>query len=226
MSAGNLPVVHVIREALECVLAPEVASAVFFESLNGPAGVPETKDEVILMVRGPLLAALVERVDEAEASRVIQQILNALEPMQTSAVRASREDDATLALPKDRRPVKVWVLSAGGGFAMRLRFVLGPDRAEVTHAAHLGALLAEPTPGPGFVIIDASDFPPEDANAIAQALATLPSATTRVVWASELPYGQRCEEAFREAASPALTLSRTEGIEPLLDLIRARRARR
>ncbi len=223
MSAGNLPVVHVIREALECVLAPEVASAVFFESLNGPAGVPETKDEVILMVRGPLLSALIERVDENEANIVVQRILSELEPMQATTPRRGREEDATVALPKDKRPVKVRVLSAGTGFATRLRYVLGPDRAEVEQTTHPDALLTEPAPGPAIVIIDATDFPPQDAEAIVQSFASLPASTTRVLWASELPFGQRCREAFLAASSPVLAFARAEGIEPLLDVIRSRR---
>ncbi len=223
MSAGTLPVVHVIREALECVLAPEVASAVFFESLNGPAGVPETKDEVVLMVRGPLFSALIERVGSDEAGMVVQRILTTLEPMNPNAPRRSREEDATVAVPKDKRPVKVRVLAAGPGFATRLRYVLGPERAEVEHTANADALLVEPAPGPALVIIDATDFPHQGAEAIVTALAGLPAATTRVLWACELPFGQKCREAFLAASSPVLALARAEGIEPLLDVIRSRR---
>jgi hypothetical protein len=223
MSAGNLPVVHVIREALECVLAPEVASAVFFESLNGPAGVPETKDEVVLMVRGPLYSALIERVGSDEAGLVIQRILTTLEPMQSNTVRRSREEDATVAVPKDKRPVKVRVLSAGTGFATRLRYVLGPARVEVEQTANAESLVGDQAAGPALVIIDATDFPPQGAQAIVQSLRELPPSTTRVLWASELPFGQRCREAFLAESAEVLSLARSEGIEPLLDVIRSRR---
>ncbi len=224
MAAGNLPVVHVIREALECVLAPEVAAAVFFESLNGPDGVPETKDEVMLMVRGPLYASLVERVGPDEANAVVQRILITLEPMQSgSAPRKSREDDATRAVPTHKRPVKVRVIAGGPGFATRLRYVLGPTRIEVASSADPDALVREAPPAPSIIIVDATDFPPHGPDAIVRALDGLPPTTTRVLWASELPFGQRCREAFLEAAEEIVALTRAEGIEPLLDLIRSRK---
>jgi hypothetical protein len=224
MSAGNLPVVHVIREALECVLAPEVAAAVFFESLNGPDGVPETKEEVALMVRGPLYASLVERVGTDEANVVVERILVTLEPMPSAGLsRKSREEDATRAVPTHRRPVKVRVVAGGPGFATRLRYVLGPTRIEVEHATDPAQIASEAPPAPSIVIVDATDFPPQDPVAIVRALEALPPATTRVLWASELPFGQRCREAFFEGSGEVVALARGEGIEPLLDLIRSRR---
>jgi hypothetical protein len=223
MAAANLPVVHVIREALECVLAPEVAAAVFFESLNGPDGVPETKDEVGLMVRGPLYASLVERVGPDEANAVVQRILLTLEPMQSAgAPRKSREDDATRAVPTHNHPVKVRVVASGAGFATRLRYVLGPTRIEVEATVDPSALVGE-AQAAAMVIVDATDFPPQDPQAIVRALDALPATTTRVLWASELPFGQRCREAFFDASKDVVALSRAEGIEPLLDLIRSRR---
>jgi hypothetical protein len=224
MSAGNLPVVHVIREALECVLAPEVAAAVFFESLNGPDGVPETKEEVALMVRGPLYASLVERVGADEANAVVERILMTLEPMPSAGLlRKSREEDATRAVPTHRRPVKVRVVAGGPGFATRLRYVLGPTRIEVEHATDPALIASEAPPAPAIVIVDATDFPPQDPVAIVRALEALPPATTRVLWASELPFGQRCREAFFGGSGEVVALARGEGIEPLLDLIRSRR---
>src|SRR5690606_32104130 len=101
MPADSLPVVHLIREAPVSGLEPDVAASVFFESLNGPGGVPETKDEVVLMVRGPLCSALNARVGSEESNEVVDRILATLAP----GGRRGREEDATVAMRREDKPV-------------------------------------------------------------------------------------------------------------------------
>lgn len=66
--------VHVVREVLEGALPPQVATALMFTALRSLPSVPESRDAVLRMCRGPLSEALDKRVGDAARQVVVQRI--------------------------------------------------------------------------------------------------------------------------------------------------------
>ncbi|MFO0696793.1 MAG: hypothetical protein U0230_24695 [Polyangiales bacterium] len=216
-------VVHLIREALEGVLAPEVAASVFFDALSEPEGLPEDRPGLIRFVKGPLRDALVRKVGSEAASAAVGRILLPLEAATRPDAKRRRDDHPTRAVPLSEHPVPVSVLAAGQALATRLRAVLGPQRIESRSTPSAMEIANQRFPVPQIVIVDASDFPPIEPAQIAAAFRLLPATTARVVWCTDLPFGPKIVDALRAEAQNALGLTRAEGIEPLLDLVRSRR---
>jgi len=134
---------------------------------------------------------------------------------------AGREDEATTAVPTATDPVAVAVIAASPAFARRLEAVLGPRRVAPFTVSDQGTL-GELGQAPSLVLVDCTDFAPVEASSLAVSLSSLPGTTVRVVWGSNLPYGRSLVEAMLQADVPHTPIDRQEGLEPLLDLIRAR----
>lgn len=227
---------RLLRDTLEESLETHVASTVLFEALGASAsGVPQTEDEVLAVVRGPLREALARRLDAEKAELLVDRIAEQLTPrpeepstlelsLDELAEETSRED-ATTAFPT-AEAVRVVVLAAGPGFARRLEITLGEDRVEARHAdgpAGLkSALEGDP---PAILLLDATDFPALEPNAVLSAANGLPATTSCVLWGAELPYGRRVAGAIEGLERRWVTLELEEGIAPVLDLIRSRRRR-
>jgi hypothetical protein len=77
---------------------------------------------------------------------------------------------------------------------------------------------------PLLVVVDASEPPAIRAAELARALRGQPHSVLPVLWASDLPYGRDVAIHLREE-DRVILLAMTEGVEPLLDLIRSRRIR-
>ncbi|MDQ3035159.1 MAG: hypothetical protein M3Y87_22325, partial [Myxococcota bacterium] len=91
------------------------------------------------------------------------------------------------------------------------------DRAAVERALRAGVVV---------VIVDATDVPAITDDDLLAALAATSPSTVRVVWGSELPYGRRVVELVSRSERPCTGLRLSEGMEPILDLVLARRAPR
>ena len=122
---------------------------------------------------------------------------------------------------REDKPVPVRILGAGESFATRLRYALGPARVDASRRAQPKALCDEAELA--IVVVDASDFVPIEPEQLVRELAGLPPTVTLALWAAELPFGQRFQEALAAAGVPAVVIAQAEGIDPLLDLIRSRR---
>jgi hypothetical protein len=236
-----------LRSTLEEALETHVASTVLFEAL-GAAGaeVPQSREEVLAVVRGPLREVLARRLDAEHAAGLVTRLEEQLgpPPAEPGAEAASPDDVSTVELPLDElaertsredettavptaEAVRVLVLAAGSGFARRLELTLGERRVEATHvdgpAGLARALEAEP---PAIALLDATDFPAIDRSAVLAAAADLPGTTACVLWGAELPYGRRFVEGIDEGTRRWVLLELREGIGPLLDLVRSRRRSR
>lgn len=232
------PDVSVIRRALEGHLSPAATSTLLFDALSEYGrDVPQTMDDMRHLVRGPLAEALARRLDEDQARDLIALIEGELEgsgpeilifrgdsepPAPPARPLTERERDATAAVPVATAPVPVAVIAAGAGFAARLATALGPRRVALraVHAVEeLGTLPTLPT----IVVVDATDFAAIEPARLAEALGKLPSTTAHVVWAAGLPYGRQLTASMQDAHVRSVPIGRTDGIAPLLDLIRSRR---
>ncbi len=238
MTDGERAAVAHVRKALEGVLSPSATSSVLFEALGQhDQPVPGTPEELMLLVRGPLSRALSKRLGEEQAQSVVEQIeatlpRDSFAPEEEIVIQRDtpppprkpkgRDADATRAVPTHSAPVAVAVIAAHSGFADRLRAALGPRRVTPTSVSD-PRQLPDVAPTPAIVILDGSDFTTIEPRTIAQLIGRLPGMVTTVVWASDLPYGRSVLAPLEQAGLTVVPLTRGEGIDPLLDLIRSRR---
>lgn len=213
--------VALVREALEGVLTPPAAASTLFAALDGTS-VPTDRPSVIKFVDGPLRRVLVQRLGNAEAAGVVDRILMPLEAATRPGATRRLDEDPTRSLPLSTHAVPVTIIADTNGLAHRLRAALGASLIDVD-AAKSATVASTQDPEPAIVVIDASDFPPESVESIAITLCGLPETTACVVYAAELPFGQRMMTALANAEREAVAIARADGVDPLLDLIRARR---
>lgn len=229
--------IRLVREVLEGFLAPRIASLVMFETLADP--LPESPDELLVVIRGRLNQSLARRVGLEDANAVIRRLESLLKRGDASGMAplgsmardapppaAARMDpDVTQAIPLSTRPVTVLVVSGGPQLERRLAASLGPQRVAPSSVQDEATLRRySESRGIALVLVDATDFPSLDPRIVASCLGLLPHSTSRAVWGAELPYGRSIVRACEAADTSVIALSRSEGIEPLLDLVRSRRA--
>ena len=214
---------YLIREALEGLLEPRIASHVIFDALERGKidSLPSDASLLIGFVEGPLRAATAERAGEATAADVVERLTSVL----NKAVTLDEPPDIsrTVEVPIGAGPVRVMVMGRGSSLAVRLRAALGGDRVAI------GASTATPaaehmvgTLRPEIIILDAVDPIQDSLDEVAEFLARLPAATTRLVWGREQPWASRLADALDQAIVPYTPVDRRDGVEPLLDLIRSR----
>ncbi|HJL19468.1 MAG TPA: hypothetical protein RMH99_27645 [Sandaracinaceae bacterium LLY-WYZ-13_1] len=225
------PEIRLIRETLEGVLHPSTASTVFFEALQATGGsLPRAPEQVTALVRGPLTDALNERLGEDMAASVLEPLSEQLEAVlaprpRKPRKRPSRHDEPTRDLMLVDEVLPVFVLGGGPGFAAQLQATLGPHVMSAVTAHDLPTLrdrLAQIDPR--VVLVDASDFPPIEPAELVDELARLPAEVVKAIFGADLPYGQSLLDAGQRAGLSLTPFDRREGVEPLMDLIRSRRA--
>lgn len=222
------PEIRLIRETVEGVLHPATASVVLFEAMQEANGVPSSPDAVLALVRGPLARRLVERLGEETARTLLEQLelmLRAIGPSAKPRKRPSRHDEPTRNLELSSETLPVFVLASTRAFADKLSAALGPHVMSAVLAADEATLAArlEAVP-PAFVLLDASDFPAIEPEALASRLARVAEDVVKGVWGADLPYGMAALAAAQQRGLVLTPFDRREGIEPLMDMIRSRRA--
>ena len=103
------PELRLVREKLESVLAPELASSILFESLGEVGGMPPATGEATLaLVEGPLARVIGRRVRGAEGKMIVTELIDLLRqivgPTMTPVTPLSRaqvrELEITLEMPE------------------------------------------------------------------------------------------------------------------------------
>lgn len=217
---------RMIRETLEGVLHPATASTVLFEALEAQGGgVPSDREEIATFVAGALRRGLVERLGDDMATTVLDQLAMTLRSIPDSKKRNRRQEDQTRDLELRRDTFPVFVLASSPAFAKKLATALGPHVMTPVLAsdAKMWRERVVQVP-PAFVIVDAADFPAIEPEELAQALSKLPPDVVRAIWGADLPYGASLIAAAQARALTLTPFDRHEGIEPLMDMIRSRRA--
>lgn len=223
-----------LRRALEESLEKHVASTVLFEALGAAGGVPQTVEEVLRVVRGPLRDVLGRKLDAETADGLLGRIEAQLQPYDLSTVELPLDElveetrtdaDATVQMPTEDRAVPVLVMATSGSFAARLQVTLGERRVDAYWAHDKDSFdEAVDLREPAIALIDGTDFASVDARDILAMFRVLPPTTARVLWGAELPYGRNVIELLGGEASGWVMLELREGISPLLDLVRSRRS--
>jgi hypothetical protein len=226
------PEIRLIRETLEGVLHPATAGAVLFEALSEQGGtLPTIHADVIALVRGPLARRLVDKLGGELAQSLIEQLellLTAIAPSDAKSrvrKRPSRQDEPTRNLELSRETLPVFVLSGGTDFAQRISAALGPhvmSAVQVADTAMLRTRLEQVLPG--FVLVDASDFPAIEPRDLVRQIEALSEDVVKAIWGADLPYGMSLLAMAQQSGLTMTPFDRREGIEPLMDMIRSRRA--
>lgn len=242
MSSEHVPVntprvalrgeVELVRESLEGIFEPTVATSVLFTALSTwGKGVPENADEVLELVRGPLKDLLYERLGgraEGALERLEEQLLQIAASDVGLEVELDLEGDEaeeamTAQMLSVNEPVSVLILAADPRFGERLTASIGFERVHaftVTSVAELRH--ATFSANPLIVVVDAARPPAEPPPDVANAIRALPDATLAVVWGEETSYGREVRVRIEQGGADALFLDRVEGIGPLLDLVLSR----
>lgn len=223
-----------MREALEGVLAPALVSRVIFDALESHGeSIPSTPRDLIELVRGPLRARLVERLGLDTAAIAVEHVIALLQAMdEPRSIRGGTpirvtapESGPTLAIPTGPEPVPVVVIAGATAMLCRLEAALGSRRLAAWPAVTADDVRASLKQGsPAIVLVDAGDIPAIAIETLASFLASVPSTAVCAVWASELPFARRLAVAAKVAGADLVWLSRKDGVEPLLDLIRSRQS--
>ncbi len=215
-----------VREVLEGAMAPQMATAVLFEALER-SGVPEELDVLLAMVRGPLSELLDARLGPAHREAIVETIerrLGAGELELDVELADELEDESrTAQMDAVPHPVAVLVASADEAFAGRLLACLGDDRvyphtvgdeAAFRHAAF--------SMSPLVAVIDAANPAAVPVAVLAAAVRALPDRTLPVVWDAGSDYARQLRAKLEGSERTTLFLDRSEGVEPLLDLVLCR----
>ena len=227
---------QLLREAMEGFLLPEDVALTIFEALaEHGAEVPGTGHELNAFVRGPLTRALEKRLGTPELRAMISGIEPILRGMMASAPpRALARDQRPTPVPGaptlDEVPTQpgggpteafVLVLSQNDALQRRLELAVGSGLRATTakntvavHAAVLGH-------SPSLSVFDATDPPPVPAAEAARAVRRGPEGSFVVVWGVESSYGRDVMLAFEGKTPRPMGLALSEGVEPLLDLVRS-----
>ena len=112
--------------------------------------------------------------------------------------------------------------STRSSIAVRLRAALGGIQIQVVSAADVPtAQTAATKENPEVIVIDAL-APISDPDAVMDFLAALPQTTTSVLWGEEQPFGRDLKHQAVQRRLKLTTVERSEGVDPVLDLIRSR----
>lgn len=226
---------------LEGTLAPAVASSVLFDALERwQGGVPRTGEEVLQIVQGPLSEVLAERLGDAGRDSVIQliqdrlvQLAGALDlvlevatPPAEAILPASAEAPEEVQTKRIRavnHAVGVLVASSSTRFAPQLTTAIGAERVFPLTVHDVSSLRHEVfAMNPQLLVLDGAAPPPIAEAEWVQVLRGLPDHVLIVIWDAGTDFGRRAVAFCSRSDHASLGLLRSEGIEPLLDLVLAR----
>lgn len=225
--------VQKVRTALESALPASIATSVLFEALSAwNRGIPADAEELLELVRGPLAAALARKIG-ARADAIIAAIEGELvgkDELEVEVTLDSMEGDAladTAQMRAVAHPVSVLVVSASEEFAERIDAALGRERVQARTVSTIDAMRhASFSAIPVFVVVDATSLGAIAERDLAKALEGLPDATLGVVWGTDTSAGRDLRSRLERDDNRVILLSRSDGIEPLLDLVLSRFSRR
>ena len=220
-----------MREVLEGFVSPEVASRILYEALVGAGSAPRSLPETLDFVRGPLTDVMARRADGGTRDEVLSQLESLIgRAIDNDGVAVDIDIDSgtfmaasTQVMTVVREPVSVVVLSSNEQLAERLVMVLGEDRVRTRLVSNDAALRkAAFSESALLVLVDAVHPASVELGALAAAIRGLPSSAVPVLWGSETPFARMIVPKLEAAGASLVTLERSEGIEPVLDLVLAR----
>lgn len=223
---------QVIREALEGVVEPKIATEALFAALADyePDELSDP-DALNTMVTMHLRAALEKRVGAASANAAIEHVSGLLatilaRPAATSdGERATLEWElhSTLEIMRGTGPVQLVVCAGGPRLAKHLLSAVGPSRVTTATVrnAYETKIVVEGME-PEIFVFDGANLPADEPDALAAAVKSASANMWIVMWSADMPEERALMAAFERKNVPATSFDREEGIGPLIDLIRSR----
>jgi len=209
-----------LRAVLQHELDDKAAAAVIFIGLDKTEAIPETRESWVAFVKQGLRQALQERVDAAEADRLVTMLQDVISgvteiPPPMDPPRARHEAGPTRELPKLEGPSKVLVVAGGSRLARTLKVALGSRVVPmaVGDAGRVAAFIEDFEPG--VLVIDMNDPIPQLGPSVADGL---DENALVVLWGTG-PAAIRLAEALLERGTRATVFDRTEGVGPLVELV-------
>ena len=219
--------IQVIRETLDTVVAPDIASAALLEALDPYGGLLPAGDELNGFVQGPLKEALRKRL-RGGSQAIIDQLESLIAPALANSKPPPRPlwaEKTTAQVAVGDGPVRVLVTASRPGLAIRLRVSVGSHRVAVLTASNAeGTHQMVRDSEPSIIVVDATDPPSSTPDALAQALRKGPGECLCIVWGSNDRLYARHVVRLLEGSSTlrVAPVDEREGFDPLLDLIRSR----
>ncbi|MEM9072300.1 MAG: hypothetical protein AAGE52_27580 [Myxococcota bacterium] len=218
---GDSPELTVIREVLEGMLAPKVAAAVLFSALDSMQEEPLDRNAWVGFVNGPLRDTLRSRAGEELANDLLGRIGMILGTQAEPAQRPQRRSQApTSRFRTTQGPARVLVVAASGRLARLLKASLGSQIVPMVlnDPRRLDAFIKdfEPT----LLLADVTD-PVRFLPSLPKLSKPLDSDVIAVIWDEETPTGEGLNEGFDAEGRRCVWVNRQEGIDPIVDLIRA-----
>lgn len=219
---------RLIREGLEAVIEPEVASAVVFDALEweNAADLPGTHEELLQFLRGSVKkAAAVRLADDAVQQAVARAEELLKQTFANVGTPTSNAGATTVRLPMIEGPVRVILLSKSASLGVRLRAALGGERIRLQVCGTVEQLARmKERMQPDVFIMSADGIDGAAPGPLQVFVNDLPKTTTSVVWGSEVPALSKVINALEQSKRPILVMDRRAGVDPLLDVIRSRHA--
>jgi hypothetical protein len=212
---------QLVREVMEQTIDARLASAIIFEALSADRAseVPEDVATLQRFIEGPLRTALGRRLGHVSSAAILDAIEAAL---LTPDAAAGRQRNSTVEVPIGAGPVVVLVVSRSASLAVALRASLGGERLGIRTAGDAaGVEAAARKILPDLVIVDATE-PIRDMPSVADAIVLAPADSACLLWGRETPWGLRFGIELERRGRTFTPVDRTEGVEPLLDLVRSR----
>jgi hypothetical protein len=215
----DAPEIRLLRESLETALSPDAVASLLFSALQERGGVPSGRAEMLALVRGPVRRGLLSQLGEPHTSDVLERV----EAMMMRAVLPTRrrDDEITRDMIFSEDALRVVVASAREHLAQRLTAAFGDERLMALTAEDETTLVARLRAKPFLVLVDGAQFPHIEPAALVARLAPIAERTLGAVWGGDLPYGHAVLGAARDAGVGVTPFDRGEGLEPLIDLLRA-----
>lgn len=211
---------NLLHQALERVVATDVASAVLFEAL-GEADMPAAhRGAMLAFVDGPLHAALARAVGARDADDLVELVRATVEHAM-SRVAAEDDDIPTRRVPPISSMPCAIVFDDGTGLGRRMRMAFGSEPLLVDVVRDATEMRSTDA---SMVIVDATTMAASHPVSVAKACASLPPETLRIVHGVETPFGARMVEAFSATAQSVIPVRKDSGAAPIVELIRSRLA--
>jgi len=226
-----------VRETLDDHLSPARARAALFDAFRewGPE-IPSTRGELIRFVRGPLRRVLDGRVGTRESLPILMEVENALavvdsaddEPLSphpsSRPPPPSSAADTTRALNPMQEAVRVVVVSSTPAFAGTLELSFGSHELDVSSVSDVETLRFAVRDRVHLLVVDGAEPLRVEPTRLAGDLDGLAADTWLTIWGADLPYGAELAHALEAGGVEHVPLRADEGIGPLVDLVRSRRA--
>lgn len=214
-----------VRERLGELVGAEQAAPIFFEALEGVEELPNGGQALADFVRGPLQRCLERRLGQEQADRITQGLERAVvDTPRSGAHKRAPDFDAATTVGTQTGPARLVVVARGTRLAERLRLAVGGDDVAVAPAAdpqRAGELAHEINAS--MIIVDGTDVPAGRADAFVDGLGGVPDHVMLVMWTTDSPEAEQLQEELAFCGLRVTMIDRREGVEPLIDLMRAHR---